>query len=166
MRELGLQGGATRRFQAHHDGRGGRQGAAGPARRDLSATRPNEKWVADLTYVPTGQGFCYVAFVIDCFSRMIVGWALATHVRTELLLQALTEVMLTTLAEGRLVYVGVPRRSFLQRNSKYSVSVMVPFSRLHRRHAGTMLAFELAPPRDSGTRCSRWSSRAGNCRRQ
>lgn len=56
---------------------------------DFSAGRPNEKWVADLTYVRTWQGFCYVAFVIDCFSRMIVGWALATHLRTELPLEAL-----------------------------------------------------------------------------
>ena len=57
--------------------------------RDFTATRPNEKWVADLTYVRTWQGFCYLAFVLDVFSRMIVGWQLATHMRTELVLDAL-----------------------------------------------------------------------------
>jgi putative transposase len=57
--------------------------------RDFSASKPNEKWVADLTYVRTWQGFVYLAFILDCFSRMIVGWQLATHLRTELVLDAL-----------------------------------------------------------------------------
>jgi putative transposase len=57
--------------------------------RDFTATRPNEKWVADVTYVRTWQGFVYLAFIVDCFSRTIVGWQLATHLRTELVLDAL-----------------------------------------------------------------------------
>lgn len=57
--------------------------------RDFTATRPDRLWVADLTYVKTLAGFVYVAFVVDCFSRMIVGWSLATHLRTELPLDAL-----------------------------------------------------------------------------
>jgi putative transposase len=57
--------------------------------RDFSATRPNEKWVADLTYLRTWGGFCYLAFILDCYSRMIVGWQLATHLRAELVLDAL-----------------------------------------------------------------------------
>jgi transposase InsO family protein len=57
--------------------------------RDFTATRPNEKWVADITYVRTWQGFVYLAFVLDCHSRMIVGWQLATHMRAELVLDAL-----------------------------------------------------------------------------
>jgi transposase InsO family protein len=57
--------------------------------RDFSATAPNEKWVCDLTYLRTWSGFCYLAFVLDCYSRMIVGWQLATHMRTELVLDAL-----------------------------------------------------------------------------
>ena len=57
--------------------------------RDFTATRPNEKWVADVTYVRTWQGFCYLAFILDCFSRAIVGWQLQTHLRTELVLDAL-----------------------------------------------------------------------------
>jgi putative transposase len=57
--------------------------------RDFSATRPNQLWVADLTYVRTWSGFCYAAFVIDAFSRMIVGWQLASHLRTDLALDAL-----------------------------------------------------------------------------
>jgi len=57
--------------------------------RDFSATRPDEKWVADLTYLRTWQGFVYLAFILDCYSRMIVGWQLATHMRAELVLDAL-----------------------------------------------------------------------------
>jgi transposase InsO family protein len=57
--------------------------------RDFTATRPNEKWVADITYVRTWQGFCYLAFILDVFSRMIVGWQLQTHMRTELVMDAL-----------------------------------------------------------------------------
>jgi putative transposase len=57
--------------------------------RDFSATGPNEKWVADITYIRTWNGFVYLAFVLDCYSRMIVGWQLATHLRTDLVLDAL-----------------------------------------------------------------------------
>ena len=57
--------------------------------RDLTATCPNAKWVSDITYVRTWQGFCYVAFVLDCFSRQVVGWQIATHLRASLVLDAL-----------------------------------------------------------------------------
>jgi putative transposase len=57
--------------------------------RDFTANRPNEKWVADITYIRSWNGFVYLAFVLDCFSRMIVGWQLATHLRTDLVLDAL-----------------------------------------------------------------------------
>jgi putative transposase len=57
--------------------------------RDFTATRPNVKWVCDVTYLRTWNGFCYLAFILDCHSRMLVGWQLATHLRTELVLEAL-----------------------------------------------------------------------------
>jgi putative transposase len=58
-------------------------------RRDFSAPAPNVLWVADLTYVPTWSGFCYVAFVVDVFARMIVGWRVSTSLRAALALDAL-----------------------------------------------------------------------------
>ena len=62
--------------------------------RDFTAPAPNLRWVADITYVRlTSGGFVYVAFVVDVFSRMIVGWALATHLRTELPLAALNHAL-------------------------------------------------------------------------
>jgi putative transposase len=57
--------------------------------RDFTAREPNRLWVTDLTYVATWAGFCYVAFVIDAFSRMIVGWRVSTSLRTDLALDAL-----------------------------------------------------------------------------
>jgi putative transposase len=57
--------------------------------RAFAASRPNELWVADLTEVPTWSGICYAAFVIDAYSRMFVGWSIATHIRTGLPLEAL-----------------------------------------------------------------------------
>lgn len=57
--------------------------------RIFTATAPNVLWVADLTYVATWSGFCYVAFIIDVFSRRIVGWRVSTSLRTDLALDAL-----------------------------------------------------------------------------
>jgi putative transposase len=57
--------------------------------RDFSATRPNELWVADICYLRCWQGLVFFAFVLDAYSRMIVGWQLAGHMRTDLVLDAL-----------------------------------------------------------------------------
>ena len=89
MGELGLEGvrrGKTRRTTTPD------AAAARPAdlvERDFSATRPNQLWVADLTYVATWSGFVYVAFVIDAFSRFLVGWQASRSLRTDLALDAL-----------------------------------------------------------------------------
>ena len=61
--------------------------------RDFKANRPNALWVADLTYVATWMGFVYVAFVIDAFSRIIVGWRAAGSLRTDLALDALEQAL-------------------------------------------------------------------------
>ena len=58
--------------------------------RHFSPTAPNQAWVTDLTYVPTDEGWLYVAVVLDPFSRKAVGWAMRDHLRTELPLAALT----------------------------------------------------------------------------
>jgi len=57
--------------------------------RDFTATEPNQLWVTDLTYVPTWAGIAYVCFIIDAYSRMIVGWRVASHMRTSMVLDAL-----------------------------------------------------------------------------
>ncbi len=57
--------------------------------RNFTAESPNELWVTDLTYVPTWSGVAYVAFIVDVYSRMIVGWRVAAHMRTDMVLDAL-----------------------------------------------------------------------------
>jgi putative transposase len=57
--------------------------------RDFTVDEPNQLWVADITYVPTWVGFLYLAIVLDAYSRRIVGWAMATHLRSELVVDAL-----------------------------------------------------------------------------
>jgi len=57
--------------------------------RDFTAAGPDRLWVADITYVPTWAGFLYLAVVLDAWSRRVVGWAMTTHLRTELVLEAL-----------------------------------------------------------------------------
>ena len=57
--------------------------------RDFTADRPNRLWVTDLTFVPTWAGVVYVCFIVDAYSRMIVGWRVAAHMRTEMVLDAL-----------------------------------------------------------------------------
>jgi len=94
MRQVGLQG-ATR-GRAFTITTRSEDGAARPAdlvARTFTATRPNQLWVADLTYVATWNGFVYVAFVIDVFARRIVGWRVATTLRTDLPLDALEQAL-------------------------------------------------------------------------
>jgi len=57
--------------------------------RNFTADGPNKLWVSDITYIPTWAGFLFLAVVLDAWSRRIVGWAMATHLRTELVLDAL-----------------------------------------------------------------------------
>jgi putative transposase len=70
-----------------------REPEASPApdhlQRQFVADKPNVRWTADITYVPTWAGFLYLAVVLDVFSRRIVGWAMADHLRTELVVSAL-----------------------------------------------------------------------------
>jgi transposase InsO family protein len=71
--------------------------------RDFSAEGPDELWVGDITYVPTGEGWLFVASVLDVFSRRLVGWSIADHLRTELCLDALQAA---SASRGRLRFVG------------------------------------------------------------
>lgn len=71
-------------------------GAPGPAdlvARQFTATRPNQLWVSDFTYVATWRGFAYVAFVVDVFARRIVGWRVSVSLRTDFVLDALEQAI-------------------------------------------------------------------------
>lgn len=89
MRAAGLQG-VSRRKGVWTTVRDARQRPE-PDRveRDFTAASPDELYVADITYVPSWEGFLYLAVVVDVFSRRVVGWSMATHLKTELVLNAL-----------------------------------------------------------------------------
>jgi len=69
-------------------------------KRDFTAARPNQLWVADLTYVRTAVGWVYAAFVLDVYSRMIVGWQVSTSLYTDLALDALKMALWRRVAHG------------------------------------------------------------------
>ncbi len=89
MRELGLRGVCPRRFRRTTDSEHGRPVPPNLLDRDFDAAQPNEKWVTDITYVWTGDGWLYLAVILDLFSRRVVGWAMADHLETSLCLDAL-----------------------------------------------------------------------------
>jgi putative transposase len=64
-------------------------------KRQFKASRPNQLWVADMTYIPTWEGFTYLATVLDVFSRKIVGWAFSNAMTTQIVLAALNMALLT-----------------------------------------------------------------------
>lgn len=72
--------------------------------RNFTATRPNQLWVADLTYIATWRGFAYVAFVIDAFARRIVGWRAASSLRSDLALDALEQALYDRETDGDLIH--------------------------------------------------------------
>jgi putative transposase len=93
MREMGLEG-VVRGRRARTTVPG--DDAARPmdlVERDFTAERPNQLWVSDLTYVATWTGFVYVAFVVDAFSRRIVGWRASSSLRSDLALDALEQAI-------------------------------------------------------------------------
>jgi hypothetical protein len=74
--------------------------------REFKATEPNRLWVADITYVATWAGFVYVAFVIDVFSRAVVGWRVSSSLRSDLALDALEQALHARSPSGHLVHHG------------------------------------------------------------
>lgn len=89
MEQAGLQGVTRRKFVVTTKRDRGARPAPDLVNRKFVARGPDRLWVADITYVPTWAGFLYLSIVLDVFSRRIVGWAMAAHLRTELVLQAL-----------------------------------------------------------------------------
>jgi putative transposase len=89
MREAGLRGASRRRaiLTTIRDEKS--RPAPDLVKRHFAADGRDRLWVADITYIPTGSGFLYLAVVVDAWSRRVVGWSMATHLRTELVLEAL-----------------------------------------------------------------------------
>lgn len=89
LRSLGLQGRSRRRWRATTRANPAHPVVGNSLAREFSAARPNERWVTDISYVWTDEGWCYLAVILDLFARAVVGWALDTTLSTTLPLAAL-----------------------------------------------------------------------------
>jgi len=100
--------------------------------RNFSAAAPNQVWLTDITYVETGQGWLYLAAVMDLYSRRIVGWAMDDHLRTELPLAALNMAISTRRPDANLIHHsdrGVQYASADYRTALQSASMRPSMSR-------------------------------------
>jgi putative transposase len=100
MREAGLQGVSRRRWATTTVRDKKVRPAPDLVDRNFSAEGRDRLWVADITYIPTWAGFLYLAVVLDAWSRRVVGWSMATHLRTELVLDALNMALEQRRPEG------------------------------------------------------------------
>lgn len=93
MREEGLVGKPVRRFKRTTDSDHEQPIAPNLLLRNFTTETPNQVWVSDISYIPTHQGFLYLSVVLDLYSRKVVGWSLASHMRTELVLESLERAL-------------------------------------------------------------------------
>jgi putative transposase len=89
LRSMGMQGRQRRRWRVTTRANPAHPVVDNALARDFTASRPNEKWVTDISYVWTDEGWCYLATILDLFSRAVVGWSLDTTLSTRLPLAAL-----------------------------------------------------------------------------
>ena len=104
MRVAGLRAKQSRRFKATTRRNKAHRAAPNKLRRDFSAHRVDQKWLADITYIPTAEGWLYLAAILDLFSRRIVGWAMAARITTDLTLAALSMALERRRPGGDLIH--------------------------------------------------------------
>jgi putative transposase len=89
MRELGLKGCPKKRYRVTTDSDHGFRTAPNTLDRQFTADGPNQRWASDITYIRTGEGWLYLAIVMDLYSKAIVGWSMSHRINRDLVLQAL-----------------------------------------------------------------------------
>jgi putative transposase len=136
MAENGITGTPPKPFKRTTDSKHNHAIADNVLNREFTADAPDKSWATDITYVRTWEGWMYLAVVIDLFSRRVVGWSMATHMRTELVMDALTMALGHRMPAASMVHHS-------DRGSQYA-------SKDYR-----------AALRDNGIVCS--MSRKGNC---
>lgn len=104
MREMGLQGCQNKRYKITTDSEHSFKIAPDHLQRDFTATAPNQRWVADITYIRTGEGWLYLAVVLDLYSRAIVGWSMSERITRDLVLKALLTALCNRCPDGELLH--------------------------------------------------------------
>jgi putative transposase len=132
MRKLGLIARRPKRFRVTTDSAHDKPVAENALGRKFEAAQPNRVWTTDITYVWTREGWLYLAAIIDLFSRRVVGWATANHMRTSLVLSALRMALGRRLPDGGLVHHsdrGVQYASTAYRDALAELDIVCSMSR-------------------------------------
>ncbi len=158
MREAGIAGVSRRR--GPRTTRRDSQARPAPDRveRRFEADAPNRLWVADITYIPTLAGFLYLAIVLDVFSRRVVGWAMAAHLRTTLVLEALEMAVVRNAGRSRSSITRTKAAS----TRRWPSAPGAGSGALRRRWARWAIASTTRWPRASSPR---WSASCSTARR-
>ncbi|MGA8709502.1 MAG: IS3 family transposase [Steroidobacteraceae bacterium] len=119
MRTAGLKGATLRRYVVTTTSDSQAQKPMDLVERQFYAMAPDRLWVADITYIPTWAGFLYLAMVLDVYSRKIVGWAMDTHLKTELILQALEMAIVQRQPSGVIHHSDRGCQGDFQRSSQH-----------------------------------------------
>jgi len=119
MRAAGLRGATLRKFVVTTQRADQSSEVTDLVERRFYAERPNRLWVADATYIPTWSGFLYLAIVLDVFSRKIVGWAMETNLRTELMLAAIDMAITMRRPQGVIHHSDHGCQGDFQRSSQH-----------------------------------------------
>ncbi len=104
MRENGLRGKRRRKFRHTTDSDHTMPVAPNTLARDFTADAPNEVWVTDITYIPTGEGWLYLAAILDLYSRRVVGWSMSERITRQLTLDALSMALAARTPSGGLLH--------------------------------------------------------------
>lgn len=103
MQQAGIVPKTVRKFKVTTDSRNSRHPAGNLLEQDFTVTGPNEKWVADVTYIPTREGWLFLAAILDLYSRKIVGWSMGERLTSELAQVALKSAIKTRVPDEGLV---------------------------------------------------------------
>jgi putative transposase len=130
MKEAGLQARQIRRYKHTTKANPAHPAAPNLLAQDFTATAPNEKWTSDITYIPTQEGWLYLAVVLDLFSRRVVGWAMSARMTSDLVLTALRMAVqrrdpgagLLHHSDRGSQYTGQPYQTLLK-NHRFAVSM-------------------------------------------
>ncbi len=109
--------------------------------RKFSASGPDQLWVADITYVPTATGFLYLAVVLDAWSRKIVGWSMANHLRTELVLDAMEAAVGQRRPKDVIHHSDQGSQGGLNRSSQHQPELIAAWRRELRRAFSSRASF-------------------------
>jgi putative transposase len=128
MHKVGLQGIPKRRFRRTSTSSHKLPVAPNRLAQDFTATTPNQRWVSDITYIWTGEGWLYLAVILDLYSRKVVGWSTSNRLQRDLILEALTMAL-----GQRTPTPGLIHHS--DRGSQYASADFQQFSRTRESNA-------------------------------